>query len=68
MGAAAKAARQKVKTSQQTSKADAAVAKKDESPRPAAPETDTTPSPFAAQQDVEPTTPPAGQEGGKATS
>ncbi len=68
MDAAAKAARQKVKITQQTSKADPAVAKKDESPGPAAPATDTTPSLFAAQQDAEPTTPAAGQEGGKATS
>jgi PRTRC genetic system protein E len=68
MEAAAKAARQKVKTTQQPSKADPAVAKKDESPGPAAPATDTTPSLFAAQQDAEPTTPAAGQEGGKATS
>jgi len=68
MDAAAKAARQKVKTTQQTSKADPAVAKKDESPGPAASATDTTPSLFAAQQDAEPTTPAAGQEGGKATS
>jgi PRTRC genetic system protein E len=68
MDAAAKAARQKVKTTQQTSKADPAVAKKDESPGPDAPATDTTPSLFAAQQDAEPTTPAAGQEGGKATS
>jgi PRTRC genetic system protein E len=68
MDAAAKAARQKVKTAQQTSKPDPAVVRKDESPGPAAPATDTTPSLFAAQQDVEPTTPAAGQEGGKATS
>ena len=68
MDAAAKAARQKVKTAQQTSKTDPAVARKDESPGPAAPATDTTPSLFAAQQDAEPTTPAAGQEGGKATS
>ena len=67
MDAAAKAARQKVKTAQQTSKPDPAVAKKDESPGPAAPATDTTPSLFATQHD-EPTTPAAGQEGGKATS
>ncbi len=68
MDAAAKAARQKVKTTQQTAKPDPAVAKKDESPGPAAPATDTTPSLFAAQQDAEPTTPATGQEGGKATS
>ena len=68
MDAAAKAARQKVKTTQQTSKADAAVARKDESPGPAAPATDTTPSLFAAQQVAEPTTQAAGEDGGKATS
>src|SRR6267154_734014 len=68
MDAAAKTARQKVKTTLQTSKADPAVAKKDESPGPAAPATDTTPSLFAAQQDAEATTQAAGQEGGKATS
>lgn len=65
--AAAKAARQQLKTTQQTSKPDPAVAKKDESTGPAAAATD-TPSLFAAQQDVEPTTPAAGQEGGNATS
>jgi len=68
MDAAAKAARQKVKTRQQVSKPDPDVTKKNESPGPAAPATDTTPSLFAAQQDAEPTTPAAGQEGGKATS
>jgi len=68
MDAAAKTARQKVKTTLQTSKADPAVAKKDESPGPAAPAIDTTPSLFAAQQDAEATTQAAGQEGGKATS
>jgi PRTRC genetic system protein E len=68
MDAAAKAARQKGKTTQQTSKPDPVVAKKDESTGPAAAATDTTPSLFAAQQDVEPTRPAAGQEGGKATS
>jgi PRTRC genetic system protein E len=71
MDAAAKAARQKVKTTPQASKSDPAVTNvtnKDEPPKPTAPEVDTTPSLFAAQQDVEPTTPTAGQEGGKATS
>ena len=63
MDAAAKAARQKVKTAQQTSKPDPAVANKDESPGPAAPGTDTTPSLFAAQQDAEPTTPAADRKG-----
>jgi PRTRC genetic system protein E len=68
MDAAAKAARLKVKTTQQTSKPDPAVAKKDESPGPTAPAADTTPSLFAAQQNAEPTTQAAGEEGGKATS
>ena len=68
MDAAAKAARQKVKTTQQASKVDPAVAKKDESPGPAASAADETPSLFAAQQDAEPTTQAAGQEGRKATS
>ena len=47
MDAAAKAARQKVKTTQQASKPDPAVTKKDEPPRPTAPAADTTPSLFA---------------------
>ena len=68
MDAAAKAARQKVKTTQQASKPDPAATKKDEPPRPTAPEADTTPSLFAAQQVAEPTTKAAGEEGGKATS
>ena len=68
MDAAAKAARQKVKTTQQASKSDPAVAKKDESPGPTAIAADTTPSLFAAQQNAEPTTQAAGEEGGKATS
>jgi len=66
MEAAAKAVRQKMKTTQQTSKPDPAVAKKDESPGPTAPAADTTPSLFAAQQNAEPTTQAAGEEGGKA--
>ena len=68
MDAAAKAARQKVKATQQTSKADSAAAKKDESPMSTAPAADTTLSLFAAQQDAEPTTQGDGEEGGKATS
>jgi PRTRC genetic system protein E len=68
MDAAAKAARQKVKTTEQASKRDPAVAKKDESPGPTATAADTTPSLFAAQQNAEPTTQAAGEEGGKATS
>jgi PRTRC genetic system protein E len=68
MDAAAKAARQKVKTTQQASKPDPATANKDESPRPAAPAADMTPSLFAAQQNAEPTTQADGEEGGKATS
>ena len=59
MDAAAKAARQKVKTTQQTSKTDAAVAKKDEPPEPAASAADTTPSLFA----TEPTSLAAAEEG-----
>jgi PRTRC genetic system protein E len=68
MDAAAKAARQKMKTTQQASKPDSAVAKKDESPGPPASAADTTPSLFAAQQSAEPTTQATGAEGGKATS
>jgi len=68
MDAAAKAARQKVKATQQASKPDPAVTKKDESPGRTAPAADTTPSLFAAQQNAEPTTQAAGEEGGKATS
>jgi hypothetical protein len=68
MDAAAKVARQKVKTTQQASKPDPAVAKKDQSPVPTAPAADTTPSLFAAQQNADPTTEAAGEEGGKATS
>jgi hypothetical protein len=66
MDAAAKAARLKLKSTQQTSKPDPAVAKRDESPGPTAPAADTTPSLFAAQQNAEPTTQAAGEEGGKA--
>ena len=68
MDAAAKAARQKGKTTQQASKADPAVAKKDEAPRPTAPADDTTPSLFAPRQNAEPAAQAAGEEGGKATS
>ena len=68
MDAAAKAARQKVKTTQQASKANPAVAKKDESPEPTAPTADTTPSLFGAQQNAEPTTQAAGEVEGEATS
>ena len=66
MDAAAKVARQKVKSTQQASKPDPAVAKKEESPGPTAPAVDTTPSLFAAQQNAEPTTQAAGEEGGDA--
>ena len=65
MDAAAKAARQKVKTTQQASKPDP-VAKKDESPGPAPPAAETTPSLFAAEQNAEPTTQAAETEGGNA--
>jgi PRTRC genetic system protein E len=68
MDAAAKAARQKVKTTQSASKPDPAIAKKDESPGPTAPAADTTPSLFAAQQNAEPTTQAAGEEEGETTS
>src|SRR5216683_142424 len=64
MDAAAKAARQKVKTTQQASKAYPAVAKKDESPGPAPPAAETTPSLFAAEQNAEPTTRAGEAEGG----
>ena len=66
MDAAAKVARQKVKTTQQASKPDSAVAKKDESPGPALPAAETTPSLFAAEQNAEPTTQAAEEEGGNA--
>ena len=65
MDAAAKAARQKVKTTQPASKPDP-VAKKDESPGPAPPAAETTPSLFAADQNAEPTTQAAEEEGGNA--
>ena len=65
MDAAAKAARQKGKTTQQASKP-APVAKKDESPGPAPPAAETTPSLFAAEQNAEPTTQAAEEEGGNA--
>jgi len=68
MEAAAKAARQKVKTTQQASKPDPAVTKKEEPPRPTAPAADETPSLFAAQQSAEPTTQAPGEEGREATS
>jgi PRTRC genetic system protein E len=68
MDAAARTARQKVKTTQQGSKSDPAVAKKDEAPGPAAPAADTTPSLFATQPNVEPTSLAAREEGGKATT
>jgi len=68
MDAAAKVARQKVKTTQHASKPDPAIAKKDESPGPTAPAADTTPSLFAAQQNAEPTTQAAGEEEGETTS
>jgi len=66
MDAAAKAARQKVKTTQQAPKPDPTVAKKDQSPGPTAPAADTTLSLFAAQQNAEPTTHAAEEEGGNA--
>ena len=68
MEAAAKAARQKVKTTQQASKPDPAVTKKVEPPSPTAPADAETPSLFAAQQSAEPTTQAPGEEGREATS
>ena len=68
MDAAAKAARQKVKTAQQASKADPAVAKKEESPGTTAPAAEMTPSLFAAQQLPADSPAGAGEQGGKATS
>src|SRR6266436_7287946 len=65
MDAAARVARQKVKTTQQASKPDLAVAKKDESPEPAPPAAETTPSLFAAEQNAEPTTQAAEEEIGR---
>ncbi len=64
MDAAAKVARQKVKTTQQASKPDPAVAKKDESPGPAPPAAETTPSLFATEQNAQPTTRAGEAEGG----
>ena len=52
MDAAAKAARQKAKSAQQTSRSDTG-AKKDENATPAAPAADTTPSLFPAQTQTE---------------
>lgn len=66
MDAAAKAARQKGKTTQPAPKPDPVVAKKDECPGPAPPAADTTPSLFAAEQNAEPTTQAAEEEGGNA--
>ena len=68
MEGAAKAARQKGKTTQQASKPDPAVAKRDESAGPTTPAADTTPSLFAPERNAEPTTQAAGDEGGRATS
>ena len=68
MDAAAKAARQKVKTTQQALKPNPGVAKKEEFPEPAPLAAETTPSLFAAEQNAEPTTQAAGDEGEKATS
>jgi PRTRC genetic system protein E len=67
MDAATKAARQKVKTTQQASKPDPAVAKKDESPGLTAPASDTSPSLFAPRQNADPPAQAAGEEGRKAT-
>ena len=68
MDAAAKAARQKGKTTQPASKADPAVAKKEESPGTTAPAAEMTPSLFAAQQLPADSPAGAGEQGGNATS
>ena len=67
MDAATKAARQKVKTTQQAPRLDPAVVKKDESPGLKTPASDTTPSLFAPQQNADPPAQAAGEEGRKAT-
>ena len=67
MDAATKAARQKVKTTQQAPRLDPVVVKKDESPGPTAPAADTTPSLFAPQQNADPPAQATGEEGRKAT-
>jgi hypothetical protein len=66
MDAAAKAARQKVKTTQRASKPDPVIAKKDKPPTSTAPATDTTPSLFTPQENTGPTTQAAGEERGEA--
>ena len=67
MDAAAKAARHRAKTTEQSSKTDAMVPKKEQSPEPAVAAVDTTPSLFAARQDADPATQAAKEEGGKVT-
>ena len=63
MDAAAKAARQKAKTTQHVSKPESPTAKKDDSAGPVPPAGESTPSLFAAQQNADPTTQTAGEEG-----
>lgn len=63
MEAAAKAARQKVKTTHQASKPELPAAKKDDSAASVPPAGEATPSLFAAQQNADPTTEAAGEEG-----
>ena len=67
MDAATKAARQKVKTTQQAPRLDPAVVKKYESPGLTATAADTTPSLFVPQQNADPPAQAAGEEGRKAT-
>lgn len=67
MDAAAKAARQKVKATQQIPKADPTPTKKEEMAALSPNSDETTPSLFATQQDTESTTRTVEEEGRKAT-
>jgi len=62
MDAAAKAARQKAKAAQPTSKPDASSAKKEEAAAAVSAPADTTPSLFSAQQAADPGNPVGGSE------
>ena len=66
MDAAAKAARQRVKTPQQTAKSDTPI-KKDETSSPSGAETDATPSLFAPQPQSPAPEPHVKEEGGQTT-
>lgn len=66
MDAAVKAARQRVKTSQQAAKSDASIMK-EETSSPSGTGTDTTPSLFAAQPQSPAPGPEAKEEGGQRT-